>query len=239
MTPNLNLPYLAAAQAQKHVTHNEALRALDAVVQLSVLDRDLTMPPAAPTEGARYLVASGASGAWSGKSGAVAAYQDGAWAFHIPRVGWQCFIADEGVTRVWNGSAWLSAAGLDSAQVGLNLSANGASNTIAIIEEEVPLSGAFTDTSITIPNRAIVFAVSVRTTQAITGASSYGCGVAGDTVKYGGLLGTAAGSNNSGVTVPTAYYAATPVRLTANGGNFTAGKVRVAIHYLTCGVSTS
>ena len=39
-TPNLTLPYIMAAQAQKHVTHNEALRALDAVVQLSVLDRD-------------------------------------------------------------------------------------------------------------------------------------------------------------------------------------------------------
>lgn len=39
-TTQLNLPYIAAAQAQKHVTHNEALRALDAIIQLSVLDRD-------------------------------------------------------------------------------------------------------------------------------------------------------------------------------------------------------
>ncbi len=38
-TPNLALPYIQAAQAQKHVTHNEAIRALDAIVQLGVLDR--------------------------------------------------------------------------------------------------------------------------------------------------------------------------------------------------------
>ena len=36
MTTLLSLPYIAAAQAQKHVTHNEALRMLDAIIQLSV-----------------------------------------------------------------------------------------------------------------------------------------------------------------------------------------------------------
>ena len=53
-TPNLRLPYIMAAQSQKHVTHNEAIRALDAVVQLSVLDRDLSTPPGSPADGARY-----------------------------------------------------------------------------------------------------------------------------------------------------------------------------------------
>ncbi len=48
---NLNLPYIAQGQAQKHITHNEAIRNLDAIVQLSVLDRDLTSPPVAPNEG--------------------------------------------------------------------------------------------------------------------------------------------------------------------------------------------
>ena len=38
-TTNLLLPYLMAAQAQKHVTHNEALRLLDGLVQLLVKSR--------------------------------------------------------------------------------------------------------------------------------------------------------------------------------------------------------
>ncbi len=38
---NLQLPYIMPSQAQKHVTHNEAIRTLDALVQLAVLDRDL------------------------------------------------------------------------------------------------------------------------------------------------------------------------------------------------------
>jgi hypothetical protein len=47
-TTHLLLPYLAAAQAQKHVTHNEALRLLDGLVQLAVLDRTAPRPPEAP-----------------------------------------------------------------------------------------------------------------------------------------------------------------------------------------------
>ncbi len=47
-TPNLHLTYILTAQAQKHFTQNEALRAIDAVVQLSVLDRCLAAPPSEP-----------------------------------------------------------------------------------------------------------------------------------------------------------------------------------------------
>ena len=60
-TPNLSLPYIMPSQAQKHVTHNEALRALDILVQLAVLDRDLTVPPSAPDEGDRHIVAAAAT----------------------------------------------------------------------------------------------------------------------------------------------------------------------------------
>ncbi|MPT23459.1 MAG: DUF2793 domain-containing protein, partial [Starkeya sp.] len=65
-TPLLALPLLAAAQAQKHVTHNEALMLLDAATQLAVLDRTRTAPPASPLPGDRHLVAPGASGAFAG-----------------------------------------------------------------------------------------------------------------------------------------------------------------------------
>jgi hypothetical protein len=69
VSPNLQLPYLMPGQAQKHVTHNEALRALDAVLHLSVLDRNLTAPPATPFDGDRYLVAVDPSGARAGNAG--------------------------------------------------------------------------------------------------------------------------------------------------------------------------
>jgi hypothetical protein len=108
---HLLLPYLLAAQAQKHVTVNEALRLLDGLVQLAVLDRHLTAPPASPADGARYIVASGATGAWAGWDLNVAYHVDGAWMRLVPRPGWQAWVLDEASFLAWNGSAW-NAAGL-------------------------------------------------------------------------------------------------------------------------------
>ena len=110
-TPNLNLPYLLAAQSQKHVTHNEAIRALDCVVQLTVLDRNLATPPVAPVEGDRYIVAPSPTGAWAGQTNKIAAFQDGAWLFYAPKEGWISWIADENVALAFDGAAWTALAG--------------------------------------------------------------------------------------------------------------------------------
>jgi hypothetical protein len=87
-TPNLVLPYLAANQAQKHVTVNEALRRLDALVQITVQSAALATPPGGPTEGQRWILPAAPTGAWAGHAGQIAAWQDGAWAFYVPLDGW-------------------------------------------------------------------------------------------------------------------------------------------------------
>ena len=110
-TPNLKLPYIAAAQAQKRVTHNEALRLLDALVQLSVADRDLAEPPAEPQAGERHIVATPATGAWLGRDGRIASFEDGAWAFLEPNEGWRAWVADENVLLVFDGAGWVSFGG--------------------------------------------------------------------------------------------------------------------------------
>ena len=68
-TPNLKLPYILPSQAQKHVTHNEALRLLYAVVHLSVRSSSRTGAPETPIDGDRYLAAAPALGNWAGKEG--------------------------------------------------------------------------------------------------------------------------------------------------------------------------
>ncbi|MDZ4118022.1 DUF2793 domain-containing protein [Phaeovulum sp.] len=87
-TPNLVLPYLAANQSQKHVTVNEALRRLDALVQVTVQSAVLATPPGSPTEGQRWIIPAAPTGAWAGHAGQIAAWQDGAWAFYAPLDGW-------------------------------------------------------------------------------------------------------------------------------------------------------
>lgn len=106
-TTHLLLPYILAAQAQKHVAHNEALRILDGLIQLSVLDRDLTAPPGSPADGDRYIVGSGATGACTGWDLNVALWTDGAWLRLPPRTGWRAWVEDDGLLLVYDGSGWV------------------------------------------------------------------------------------------------------------------------------------
>src|SRR6185503_3639863 len=107
-TSNLVLPYLAVGQAQKHVTVNESLRKLDAIIQLSVVSATTTAQPASPADGAVYILPSGKSGAnWSTFAiGALAYYRDGAWVEIASREGWLAFVRDTGQLLVYTGSAW-------------------------------------------------------------------------------------------------------------------------------------
>jgi hypothetical protein len=105
-TPHLNLPLLAAAQAQKHVTHNEALAALDAIVQLAVKEKDRTQPPGSPAEGDRYLVGAGASGSFANHEGEIALFDAGTWRFFTPRAGWRVYVEAQDSILVFDGSAW-------------------------------------------------------------------------------------------------------------------------------------
>lgn len=110
-SPILNLPYILPAQAQKHVSHNEALRILDAIVQLSVESRTLGVPPASPAEGARYIVAAGAVGDWAGKEGQLALYADGLWGFFAPQPGWQAWVVADAAAVVYDGAGWTATGG--------------------------------------------------------------------------------------------------------------------------------
>jgi len=109
-TPLLSLPYILPSQAQKHVTHNEALRMLDAVLHLRVGIAGLDMPPVSPDEGERHLVGAAPEGAFAGHAGEIAAFQDGAWAFLSPRDGWTLWDAGTQKFLVFHDGAWLEVA---------------------------------------------------------------------------------------------------------------------------------
>jgi hypothetical protein len=232
-TPRLGLPYVVAAQAQKHIPINESLARLDGLVQLAVESRALVAQPASPVAGGVWILPVGATGAvWAGQpAGVMMRFEAGAWEALPPAEGVLAWVKDENQVVVHDGLAW---APLSASFKSLTAAASpGLANTrMEIREEETAVLGAATSTAIVIPARAIVLAVSTRTTVAVTGATAYNCGVSGDASKFGGSLGVAKNSSNVGVIGPTAYYADTPVLLTAVGANFTAGKVRVAVHLL-------
>lgn len=106
-SPILALPFLMPSQAQKHVTHNEALRRLDIVVQLSVAAFDATTPPADPAEGEVHALGAAPVAAWAGHAQDLAAWLDGTWHFVTPLEGWRAWGKAEQQVRVWTGSAWV------------------------------------------------------------------------------------------------------------------------------------
>lgn len=140
ISENLNLPFIAPAQAQKHVTHNEAIRVLDAVAQLSLASKTDTAPPVTPSAGVRYFVPTGGAGDWSGQDGKIVAYQDEAWAQYTPQIGWQAYIEDESLFAVFDGTVWdgVEGGGTPDYQnlslVGINTTAD-ATNKIAIASD--------------------------------------------------------------------------------------------------------
>jgi hypothetical protein len=64
-TPNLAFPEITAGQAQKEVTHNDALRILDALVQTGVVRMDAASAPASASNGDVYVVTSAWASAFS------------------------------------------------------------------------------------------------------------------------------------------------------------------------------
>ncbi len=105
-SPVLSLPFIQPSQAQKHVTHNEALRFLDVAVQAVVLNRDQSAPPPAPVSGDRHIVATGGSGDWAGHDGEIALFDGAAWQFLAAQAGWQVQVLAEDRAVVFDGTGW-------------------------------------------------------------------------------------------------------------------------------------
>ena len=72
VTPRLGFPLLASGQAQKEITHNEALTQADMLVQAVVQAVAPPAIPVAPQPGQCWIVGASPTGDWAGKAGQVA-----------------------------------------------------------------------------------------------------------------------------------------------------------------------
>ena len=125
-TQNLELPLIAAAQAQKHITHNEALATLDTVVQLCVISAALNAPPSSPSQGDRYIVSTNPSGGWEGQNTQIALFDNGVWVFIAPQTGWRVWDAETAALLIWHNQTWQALASEQSQSLthGINAQAD-------------------------------------------------------------------------------------------------------------------
>jgi hypothetical protein len=225
-TSHLGLPLVMPAQAQKHVTVNEAFARLDAVAQLRVVSAAVLVPPASARDGESYIVPEGAAGTWAGRDGRVAVFSNGGWVFVVPRTGWRAWDEAVGGFRMFDGTEWL----LDAQAV----SPSGAATMWKVLEfqhEIVP--GASNATSTLVPSGSVVFAVTGRVVNSLFGPGSWRLGVAGSTDRYGSGLGIMSNAFAHGISgTPVTYYTPTPLVITGEGGGLQSGAIKLCIHMM-------
>ena len=105
-TVRFALPLIDAGQAQKDVTHNEALTALDLLVQAAVIAVGIDDPPTAPAPGEAWVVGATPSGAWAGHAGAIAGWTTGGWRFLSPCEGTEVWCEADACGARYRGGAW-------------------------------------------------------------------------------------------------------------------------------------
>jgi Protein of unknown function (DUF2793) len=180
-TPLLALPLIEASQAQKHVTHNEALLALDGSVHLAVISRSLSAPPALPADGDRYLVAASATGEWLGHSGHIASRQGTSWRFAIPKSGWRLWVQSEELFLLFGGVAWRDLLDIDVLQnvslLGVNTTADAASK-LAVASAGLLFTHVGNDTRVKINKNAVGDTASLLFQTGFSGRAEFG--LAGD-----------------------------------------------------------
>ena len=108
LTDRYALPLLQSGQAQKEITHNEAVGGIDTLLHLAVETQTLAAPPASPASGQTWLVAAGATGAWVGRAGQLASFGTGGWRFTVPREGCVAWLRDLAIFAVFTAGGWRS-----------------------------------------------------------------------------------------------------------------------------------
>lgn len=105
-TPRHGLPLIQPGQAQKELTHNEALALIDLIAQPAVMALGTNTPPGAPEPGQCWVVGSSPTGAWSGHADALAGWTSGGWRFAAPVPGMTVWTGGEAGFARWDGSEW-------------------------------------------------------------------------------------------------------------------------------------
>lgn len=226
-TQRFGLPLLQPAQAQKHVTVNDALMRLDGLVNLVLQSASLSAPPLSAVDGQCWGVPSGGSGPWTGQDGQIAIAANGGWVFAQPQRGQRAFLIDRGVAALWDGAGWASGA--------ITLGALGGGLIAGVTEGETPTgAGTTVATGVRIPAHSMVIGVTARVVEQMTGTvTSWSLGVDGAPDRFGSGLGVQLNSWAQGLqSMPTAYYADTELLVTAAGGSFAGGRVRLSVQWL-------
>jgi hypothetical protein len=250
-THRLKLPFIYSGQAQKEITHNEALNLLDVLVGTVACDIGVDKPPAEASTCELYIIGENPTAEFAGHSNEIAQKLESGWRF-IAAPKWLIVTIDlDGSRYTYNGKVWqklLDSTSLASAPVMLPQSPaqpvlvqndylikqdTGEYLQVVHLQEELEVKGPHTETKIKIPHHSVVIAVNIRVIKAIQGASSFSVGTDDEKGRYGSGLSSGQDTTNVDLTNhPTTYWYDKPIRITADNGSFTGGLIKVTLQLL-------
>lgn len=112
---------MPAAQAQKEITHNEALVLVDALLP-GCVEAVLSDPaPLAPEEGHSWIVGASPIGAWAGHAAEIAIFSAGGWRFAPGVAGMRLYDRAAGIVRIHDGSGWPAPPAISAAAGGATI----------------------------------------------------------------------------------------------------------------------
>lgn len=114
-TPNIDLAEYPTGSLQPSAPYNDAMQVIDALMRPGgiIEDKDLTTPPTtvADDAGKRWIIPTGATGAWAGREDQIALCTAATvWRYFVPTEGWRVYILDENLGYTYGGgsSGWIS-----------------------------------------------------------------------------------------------------------------------------------
>ena len=110
-TDRLSLPLIQPGQSSKHITHNEAVADIDALLHLYIDAQGVNAPP---ETGGVVTVGTEPSGIFEGHAGEIAFSDARGWNFMAPRAGMRAVMAETMSLQVHDGANWQPVSGGDA-----------------------------------------------------------------------------------------------------------------------------
>lgn len=130
------LPNLYVGQAQKEITHNEALARIDALLH-PLIEAEIAIPPASlgsADDGRCWLVASTPSGPWIGKEKQIARWSGGSWRYLLPCEGMMIWDKSTDRRRFYINDIWTVTAPINDPAGGSVVDAEARAALVAILQ---------------------------------------------------------------------------------------------------------
>jgi hypothetical protein len=237
-TKRLGLPYILQAQAQKEVTHNQALNMLD--IYVNTVAQDIVDVP--PTnininDGDIYIINTDPKDIFNNHASKLAQYINGNWSFHQAFNLMEVMVRSTRTKMVYDNNIWtpLESAAKDVNTINpLKLISKDTGEYLQIghFSEDLKLAGKVTTTSNILPDHSLVIAVNIRVLENITGSPSFAVGVREDPSRYGDKINITKDTTNIGMSYhPVTYYHDTPIVITPDKDEFVTGLVRITAQY--------